>query len=397
MASYATIASTASTPSDLTSTVVSPNFTRGDVPSIQSELAEIMTFLQKANPAPSQLVQMIESLRNDMEIPQGNSRGGGGIPRFPSSASASSSSGSNSSPSQGRNFSQNQPTSNWRNGSSVGNKYAQSKSPAFDTRPTPTNRPSASHTQHSSSSGTQPRPNPGRYQSKFVTEGNLNDKILNSIIGNKLNSFTPLTYNDTRDFIYQIIDSGETEFVKDFIEKVFAKATVEELYCALFAKLIAEIAHRYPIMYEEMKRYHGEFLKVFDDVDEGHRDSTDSDSISKKRQYRLGYGQFISELASLNALEKEQLLAMVSTVMDKIWAVTEAEDKIKTVEEFIDCLVRLTKSLSEKSSRFYSSVKGDIKVRILERVDALVNKTAGNRPSLSVKARFGLMDLKDLL
>jgi len=224
----------------------------------------------------------------------------------------------------------------------------------------------------------------------------MNDKILNTVIGNKLNSFTKLTYNDTRDFIYQIMDSGETEFIKDFIEKVFSKATVEELYCALFAKLIAEIAHRYPIMYEEMKRYHSEFLKVFEDVQE-EGGLADSNTVAKQRQYRLGYGQFISELAGQNALEKEQLLAMVSKVMDNIWKLSSQADKVKAVEECVDCLVRLNKSLMEKSPKFFKDVKGEMGLRIIERITALVTKKAGDRPSLSPKARFGLMDLKDIL
>ena len=270
--------------------------------------------------------------------------------------------------------------SGWRSGFQQESKRYPPKVTAFDTRPA-----------HAAS---LPKPNVGRYQSRFKTEGDMNDKILNTVIGNKLNSFTKLTYNDTRDFIYQIMDSGETEFIKDFIEKVFSKATVEELYCALFAKLIAEIAHRYPIMYEEMKRYHSEFLKVFEDVQEG---TGDSNTVAKQRQYRLGYGQFISELAGQNALEKEQLLAMVLKVMDNIWALSSQEDKVNAVEECVDCLVRLTKSLMEKTPKFFKEVKGDMGMRILERITALVTKKAGERPSLSPKARFGLMDLKDIL
>jgi len=274
----------------------------------------------------------------------------------------------------------------WRSGShfsAPGASQRQSNDSFSSTRPPI--RPAASPA---------PRPSVGRYQSRFTSGGDLNDKILHSVIGNKLNAFTPLTYNDTRDFIYQIMDSGETEFIKDFIEKVFAKATVEELYCALFAKLIAEIAHKYPVMYDEMKRYHSEFLKVFDDVQEG---EASSDKTIKQRLYRLGYGQFISELASLNAIEKGQLLAMVEKVMEKIWILTAEESKVKTVEEFIDCLVRLTKSLSGKSPKFFEQVKSDIRVRILENATGLIEKSVGPRPSLSSKARFGLMDLRDIL
>jgi hypothetical protein len=346
------------------------------------------------------LMMAIDKLRGDMEVPQGShpprhqggrfGGGGGGA----SGAGGGGVSGAGAAPKEGgtsaagghssmRSFAQPQ---GWRSGSHFATPVAaqrQSNDSFSSTRPPI--RPAAA---------SAPRPNVGRYQSRFTSGGDLNDKILHSVIGNKLNAFTPLTYNDTRDFIYQIMDSGETEFIKDFIEKVFAKATVEELYCALFAKLIAEIAHKYPVMYDEMRRYHSEFLKVFDDVQEG---EASSDKTIKQRLYRLGYGQFISELASLNAIEKGQLLAMVEKVMEKIWILTAQESKVKTVEEFIDCLVRLTKSLSGKSPKFFEEVKADIRVRILENATGLIEKSAGPRPSLSSKARFGLMDLRDIL
>ncbi len=238
-----------------------------------------------------------------------------------------------------------------------------------------------------------PRPPVGRYQSKFTSGStNLEDKILNTVIGNKLNSFTKLTYTDVRDFIYQILDSGETEFIKDFVDKVFKKATVEELYCALFAQLIAEIAHRYPVIYEEMARYHQQFLTVFEDVQEG-----GGEGSIQARAYRLGYGQFLSELAGQNALEKKQLFAMVEKVVDRIWTLTAIPEKSKTVEEFADCLVRLTQSLKQKTPAYFRQVHKDLQGRILEKSVALVKKQAGDRPSLSTKAKCALMDLNDLL
>jgi hypothetical protein len=247
----------------------------------------------------------------------------------------------------------------------------------------------SSHTNHKPSSHTStPQSGSGRYVSKFITTGSIDNKILNTVIGNKLNAFTPLTYNDSRDFIYQILDSGETEFIKDFIEKVFAKATVEDLYCGLFAKLIAEIAHKYPVMYDEMKRYHKEFIKIFDEAGDGDH---------MKRMYRMGYGQFLSELASLEALDKDDLIEIVKIVNGKIWELTAIPDKTKVVEEFIDCLVRLTNSLKERSPKFFQTVKVNMSEIMLENMKALIGRTAGDRPSLSSKGRFGLMDLKDLI
>lgn len=359
------------------STVVSSSFTREVETDLQKEIQRGMSFLRANGGTVSDMLMIsIDNLRGDMEVAQGShpSRHQGG--RF---------GGGGASHSSMRSFAQPQ---GWRSGShfsTPGAAQRQSNDSFSSTRPP---------TRSAAASSGAPRPNVGRYQSRFTSGGDLNDKILHTVIGNKLNAFTPLTYNDTRDFIYQIMDSGETEFIKDFIEKVFAKATVEELYCALFAKLIAEIAHKYPVMYDEMGRYHSEFLKVFDDVQEG---EASSDKTIKQRLYRLGYGQFISELASLNAIEKGQLLAMVEKVMEKIWILTAQESKVKTVEEFIDCLLRLTKSLSGKSPKFFEEVKADIRVRILENATGLIEKSAGPRPSLSSKARFGLMDLRDIL
>jgi hypothetical protein len=393
MASYASILSSTSAPlqgqakKPEASTVVSSSFTRGVETDLQKEIQSGLSFLRASGGSASDMLMMaIDKLRGDMEVPQGShpprhqgGRFGGGGGGGGGGASAAGAAGHSSM----RSFAQPQ---GWRSGShfaSAGSAQRQANDSFSSTRPPI--RPAASPA---------PRPSVGRYQSRFTSGGDLNDKILHSVIGNKLNAFTPLTYNDTRDFIYQIMDSGETEFIKDFIEKVFAKATVEELYCALFAKLIAEIAHKYPVMYDEMKRYHSEFLKVFDDVQEG---EASSDKTIKQRLYRLGYGQFISELASLNAIEKGQLLAMVEKVMEKIWILTAQESKVKTVEEFIDCLVRLTKSLSGKSPKFFEEVKADIRARILENATGLIEKSVGPRPSLSSKARFGLMDLRDIL
>lgn len=338
---------------------------------IQRDVSCIIDSLNKITTAPESLLRIVENLRKDMEVFQNanSSRG-----------SASASAG------KLRNFnSSSSSQTNWRSGQSGQSgqsRFAPSpKSPAFDSQ--------------SSDSLTPKSPRPSvRYQSRFTTGGGLQDKILNSVIGNKLNSFTSLTYNDTRDFIYQIMDSGEKEFIQDFIEKVFAKATLEELYCALFAKLIAEIAHRYPSMYEEMKRYHEEFLNIFDDVDEKQENAADINL--KKRQYRLGYGQFISELASLNALEKGQLLGMVERIVEKIFILSAQSERTKVVEEFVDCLLRLLKSLRQKSIVFFNTVKEEIKVRIIEKVTSMSDKK-NPRASLSTKARFGLMDITDII
>jgi len=384
--------------------------TAAPIPDADEEVSGWIKTLKAVKDIPDGLLRLVNGLRGDMEAPTG-------VGGFRNGVSASASTqrsfggGSGGASARASGFRTQQPSSaassaSHQQGSSWGGRFGASSAPkqpewtsgripsgGSDPWQKPSSAPSASasHTQQPQQQHTKPV---GRYQSRFKATGNIEDKILNTVIGNKLNAFTPLTYNDTRDFIYQIIDSGEREFTRDFIVKVFAKATTEDLYCALFAKLIAEIAHKYPVIYEEMDKYHSEFLGVFEDVKED--SETDYVVLVKQKQYRMGYGQFIAELAGLNALEKHQLVSMVTKIGDDIWALSSAENKVKTVEEFIDCLVRLTTGLRDRSPVFFKSVKGELVNILGENISALIARSSPF-PSLSKKGSFGLMDLKEIL
>ena len=392
--SYATIASKPPAP---TLSTVAP------IPEVDEEVSGWLKTLKAVKDVPDGLLRLVDALRRDMEAPTG-------VGGFRNGVSASAPAQRSFSSGGGSGFRSQQPSassathtqgSSWRGrfGTSVPKQpeWTSGRIPSTTSDPwqKPSSAPSASASHTQQQQQQQPPSKPvGRYQSRFKATGNIEDKILNTVIGNKLNAFTPLTYNDTRDFIYQIIDSGEREFTRDFIVKVFAKATTEDLYCALFAKLIAEIAHKYPVIYEEMDKYHSEFLSVFEDVKED--TETDYVVLVKQKQYRMGYGQFIAELAGLNALEKHQLVSMVTKIGDNIWALSALENKVKTVEEFIDCLVRLTSGLRDRSPVFFKSVKGEL-VKILgEKISTLIARSSPF-PSLSKKGGFGLMDLKEIL
>ena len=416
--SYATMASKPPAPLLAVATTATAATTltltqaQAPIPEVDEEVSGWLKTLKAVKDIPDGLLRLVDGLRRDMEAPTGvggfrngvsasgsaaaaqRSFGGGGGSSSSSSGFRSQQPSSSSSASHSQ-----QPGSSWRGrfGASVPKQpdWTSGRIPsgASDPWQKSSSAPSASQ-QQQQQQPQQPSKPVGRYQSRFKATGNIEDKILNTVIGNKLNAFTPLTYNDTRDFIYQIIDSGEREFTRDFIVKVFAKATTEDLYCALFAKLIAEIAHKYPVMYEEMDKYHSEFLSVFEDVKED--SETDYVVLVKQKQYRMGYGQFIAELAGLNALEKHQLMSMVTKIGDNIWALSAAENKVKTVEEFIDCLVRLTTGLRDRSPVFFKSVKGEL-VKILgEKISTLIARSSPF-PSLSKKGGFGLMDLKEIL
>ena len=111
-----------------------------------------------------------------------------------------------------------------------------------------------------------------RYQSQFKNSSQpVEDKILNNIILSKLNKFCLGTYEEIREFLYQILGSGESDLsdmIRQFMLLVFKKAASEELYCSLYAKLLSEISQRYTVILDEMNILQNNYLAIFDEVEE---------------------------------------------------------------------------------------------------------------------------------
>jgi hypothetical protein len=321
----------------------------------------VLTLMSQVTKAPEPLARHVESLRKDME--QTTS----GVRSF----------GINT-------HNKATPQTNWRGASTS----------SFNNSPASGGGSQPPFTPSSSSGGSY---QPMKYKSIFASNENtsisIDKKILTTVIGNRLNSFTETTYNDTKDFIYQILDSGEKEFIKDFLERVFVKATLEETYCGLFARLISEISHKYPVMLIEVQRYNSEFIKVFDSIEE----IETTPLIIKQRLYRLGYVQFLSELACRKTLDKTSIVEIANKLTDMIWTFTSMPDKINSVKECIDCYTRLIKSLKESSEKFYKLLLPELQTLSYEKISQLVDKKAGDRPSLTGKERYVIMNLRDLL
>jgi hypothetical protein len=244
---------------------------------------------------------------------------------------------------------------------------------------------------------------PVRYQSKLRnSSAAVEDKILNNIILSKLNKFSGSTYNDIRDFLYQILGSGEpdlVEMIRHFMLLVFKKAACEETYCPLYAKLLAEISDRYKVILEEMHKLQANYLHIFDDVEEPPEGGVDYDAFvakNKEKQYRQGYSQFMAELATLEILDRSNLEQTFRRLFELLERYGVVPDKKALLEDYTDCLARMSRVLAKKSSPFFREARAavwQISKEPLERLIAQKEKY----PSLSVKARFILMDVKDYL
>lgn len=230
-------------------------------------------------------------------------------------------------------------------------------------------------------SNTPISPTPMRYISKFHNGSKKgDDEILNTIILNKLNIFSVKTYDDVKQFLFQILGSDQREFVREFTWLVFRKAASEDKFCGLFAKLLSEIKKEYPVILEEMRNLHTTYLDIWK--------VKDTPDVKVDKRCRLGYSQFLAELTALEVLEPETMKATME--MLKVCIIECLSDVMykETVEEYMDCLRQLCGSKVPKPVR--EMIRGllvsDLEIWIKD-----------NSPGLSSKSKFACMDLRDLL
>jgi hypothetical protein len=256
----------------------------------------------------------------------------------------------------------------------------------------------------------------GRYTSRFRNNAEpIEEKILNRIIRLKLNKFSTDTYTEIRDFLYQILgqetvateDDGNVtaeegqvaEFVKDFMLMVFKKAAAEEIYCPLYAKLLSEIGSKHSVIFEEMNCLYHNYMEIFEeaDVNTASEGMAAFEKKNVEKKYRQGYSQFIAELTTLEILSIECLTTTFHTLLQHIDNHGRSADNKPLIEEYVDCLLRMSRVMKGKSSDFFCTVRNKLFLQNKEILDNLINIRDGTYPSLSPKARFLLMDIRDIL
>ena len=248
--------------------------------------------------------------------------------------------------------------------------------------------------------GHTPPPIP-KYQSKFKNSTQpVDDKILNNIILSKLNKFSPKTYTEIRDFLYQILGSGEPDLqqmIRDFMKLVFRKAAIEEIFCPLYAKLLCEISARYTVILQEMNFLQSNYLLIFDDIQEStSNDYNEFVESQKSKQYRLGYSQFLAELTALEILDLGLLKSTFQKILKNMQMIGLQDDKKTLMEEYCDCLFRMAKVLKKKHGTFFVKARQTVYESNKDILNEFIENFK-NYPSETTKTRFILMDIKDIL
>ena len=239
-----------------------------------------------------------------------------------------------------------------------------------------------------------PAPNQ-RYVSRFKpTIEAVESTIVNTIILNKLNKFSPANYDEVKEFLMEILGSGERDFLSDFMKLVFRKAASEETFCPLYAKLLNELTTSYPFLLNEMDQLYKKFLDIFQEVDE--TQETNMEELmqkNKEKKYRHGYAQFLAELFKLNIVETAPFIETMNTIMAQINRLSIQEDKSMVLEEYALCTTIIFKSLQEKN-KSTTSARAALAPLVKEHLSSLTNLSS-ERPSLTNRIRFTILNIID--
>jgi signal recognition particle GTPase len=189
-----------------------------------------------------------------------------------------------------------------------------------------------------------------KYVSKFrKTSEKVEDTILNTIILGKLNKFSELNYDEIKEFITHIIDSGETDMIKCFMKLVFEKAASEEMFCPLYAKLLGQLSARYPILLTEMANLYSQYMEIFEEINE--ETATNYNDVCKRnveKKYRRGYSQFLAELIKHDVIDIDVFMKTVTKIITQVELNTKKKDAMKLNEEYADCLMKIMKAIREE-------------------------------------------------
>ena len=235
-----------------------------------------------------------------------------------------------------------------------------------------------------------------KYVSRFKKGGEADDAVL-MLIQDKLNKFSPKNYKEVLDFLCQILDSGKTHFLKDFMKFVFEKATREESFCPYYAQLLCELTGKYKVLLTELvARYHA-FGAIFEDISELETDSyAELLASNSDKAYRQGYAQFLGELVKYNVLDKELFIATLTSIIHNIGKMANNEKGKPVLDEYVICLTRIMGSVKTEST----GLAKDLRAYTKETFVGILEPFALKNPALqgiSTRSRFMIMNVVDTM
>ena len=185
-------------------------------------------------------------------------------------------------------------------------------------------------------------------------------------------------YADIHEFLCQILDSGRTDFLRDFMKLVFEKATRQESVCGLCVRLLCELSSKYELLHTELLDRYRSYGTIFSDI--GEVVAADYEAYleeNAEKKYRLGYSQFLAEMLKYTVIDTTLFVSTLESIVTNIQRLLAMAEQSRLVDEYTDCLLRLMQAIQRERSEVATSLRPVFKMRFLETLRAL----AAERPT----------------
>ena len=216
----------------------------------------------------------------------------------------------------------------------------------------------------------------------------MEDAILGTIRG-KMNRLGEANYGDIHEFLCQILDSGRTDFLRDFMKLVFEKATRQEAVCGLCVRLLCELSSKYDVLRTELLERYRSYGAIFSDI--GETAAADYEAYleeNAEKKYRLGYSQFLAEMLKYTVIDATLFVSTLESIVTNIQRLLTMPGQNRLVEEYTDCLLRLMQAIQRERSEVAMSLRPTFKVRFLETLRGLAAERPTEFPCQTQLGRF---------
>ena len=236
----------------------------------------------------------------------------------------------------------------------------------------------------------------GRYVSSIVSEKNVEERIIGHIRA-KLNKFSQNNYDGVKSFLEQIMNSGEVEFLTEFMDLLFTKAASEEMYCALYSKLLCELCDKFPFLRGEIIKIYSNFLAIFQEArdipDQNSSDYTKFLESQQKKKYRQGYSHFLAEIYNKGLLPVDSMETTVSHILNSLSKLETDLSNTLLVEEYLVSLSKIVTTIDIAKT----APLPPFLVNMLDTLKKTCEKPKADTPGYTTKSRFKIMDIIDIL
>jgi hypothetical protein len=355
---------------------------------LPSKVAAVLSIRDKTNECPVDIIDRIEALKIGKMVYHFKSGQQPVSPNTNSWRSKARDSGFRSS-------NTNTVSNSWERGTMSIRRVASdlsNKSPKEDdspyrkyrNTPTPTDTP------------TSPFPPGGRYVSSIVSDKKVEDRIIGHI-RSKLNKFSHNNYDSIKSFLEQIMTSGETEFLTEFMDLLFSKAASEHIYCELYARLLSELSEKFPFLKTEISNIYNNYIGIFQEArdipDQSASDYKKFLEAQEKKKYRQGYSHFLAEIYNKNLLPSDSMEVTVSLILDSLSNLEKDTSNTLLVEEYLVSLSKVVTTIDIAKS----APLPPFLVNMLYSLKTTLDKPKTETPGYTTKSRFKLMDIIETL